>query len=467
MKDIFISYSSTDKEIAEDIADTLSRNGWDCFMAHRDIHAGEEYAERIVDAIDHAQMVVLIMSKMANDSQHVMREVERAVSCNLPIIVYFLEEVTLSKSMEYFVKTQQWIWPDTFQKEKLLCGVQGILTKKQAENDISRSENVTGKLAKASENKKTGISMIVMLGIIIILVVIIAVLFLGRQVDENVAKEDISAESEMRFADVSLGDEVTLGTYRGENIVWRVLHINEDGTAVLIAKDCICVKAFDAAECGTFNEYEDVDYWLSDNYLVEDPKLNSIIRGNNDWSLSNIRTWLNSDSEVVEYIDQAPTRAAVCEGANYYDDESGFLHDWSDTDKAELVLSTVRTPANEITNNSDTYGYVETKDYVFLLSEKEMTWFAEAGFKMYAGLIDVAYDQDNTSHISSFQEYCDTDTVSWWLRDPVLTVPEGAGTRVLVVPMKNMLAEDELLTSDDVAALGVYGVRPAVTIRIK
>lgn len=52
---------------------------------------------------------MLLMSNSANQSPHVLREVERAVSKSVPILVYKLEEVEPTKSMEYFLMTHQWV----------------------------------------------------------------------------------------------------------------------------------------------------------------------------------------------------------------------------------------------------------------------------------------------------------------------------------------------------------------------
>ena len=106
---IFISHSSKDADVALKICEILEKNGKKCFIAPRDIRMGKEYAEEIVNGIDHAQAMVLLMSEHANKSPHVLREVERAVSKSIPILVYALEKVELSKSMEYFLMSHQWM----------------------------------------------------------------------------------------------------------------------------------------------------------------------------------------------------------------------------------------------------------------------------------------------------------------------------------------------------------------------
>lgn len=106
---IFLSHSSKDAEEARRVCELLEQNDIPCFIAPRDIRLGKEYAEEIVDGIDQAAAVILLLSEEANKSPHVLREVERAVSRSIPILVYKLEEVTLSKSMEYFLMTHQWM----------------------------------------------------------------------------------------------------------------------------------------------------------------------------------------------------------------------------------------------------------------------------------------------------------------------------------------------------------------------
>ncbi len=106
---IFISHSSKDADAAGKVCELLEKNGTKCFIAPRDIRSGKEYAEEIVNGIDQSAAVVLLMSQNANHSPHVLREVERAVSKSIPILVYKLEEVALSKSMESFLMTHQWV----------------------------------------------------------------------------------------------------------------------------------------------------------------------------------------------------------------------------------------------------------------------------------------------------------------------------------------------------------------------
>jgi len=53
--------------------------------------------------------MVLVFSSNANESRQIKREVERAVSKGLPVIPLRMEDVPLSKSLEYFISSPHWL----------------------------------------------------------------------------------------------------------------------------------------------------------------------------------------------------------------------------------------------------------------------------------------------------------------------------------------------------------------------
>src|SRR5205809_263073 len=76
--DVFISYSSADKPIADAVCAALEAKRWRCWIAPRDVLAGSEWGGAIVQAIERSRLMVLVYSSHANQSQQVIREVERA-----------------------------------------------------------------------------------------------------------------------------------------------------------------------------------------------------------------------------------------------------------------------------------------------------------------------------------------------------------------------------------------------------
>src|SRR5579864_6281426 len=95
--DVFISHSAEDKQPAEEICASLEATGIRCWIAPRDVALGDNYAGAIMDAIYSSRATVLLFSHNSNRSQHVLREVERAVSRSVPIIPVRLEDVPASK----------------------------------------------------------------------------------------------------------------------------------------------------------------------------------------------------------------------------------------------------------------------------------------------------------------------------------------------------------------------------------
>jgi hypothetical protein len=107
--DVFLSHSHVDKVYADAICHKLEANGIRCWVAPRDIRPSEDWAEAIINAMDNARVLVLVFSASSNSSPQVRREVERAVNKGLHVLPLRIEDVPLSKSLEYFISTQHWL----------------------------------------------------------------------------------------------------------------------------------------------------------------------------------------------------------------------------------------------------------------------------------------------------------------------------------------------------------------------
>jgi len=107
--DVFVSYSSQDKQIADAVCAKLESSLIRCWIAPRDVLPGMEYAKALINAIGESHIMILVLSASSNNSPQVLREVERAVSKGIPILPFRIEKITLSESMEYYVSTQHWL----------------------------------------------------------------------------------------------------------------------------------------------------------------------------------------------------------------------------------------------------------------------------------------------------------------------------------------------------------------------
>ena len=107
--DVFVSYSSEDKPTADAVCNVLENRGIRIWIAPRDVLPGTDWGAAIIDAINCSRVMILIYSARANESQQIKREVERAVNRGIPLIPFRIEDVPMSKTLEYFVSTPHWL----------------------------------------------------------------------------------------------------------------------------------------------------------------------------------------------------------------------------------------------------------------------------------------------------------------------------------------------------------------------
>jgi adenylate cyclase len=107
--DVFLSYAAADKDAALAVLAGLEKQGIRCWIAPRDIPAGSEYGQQIVDALKACRVFVVVFSTGANASPHVRREVERAVSLDRTIVPFRVEDVTPTGAMEYCLSGTHWL----------------------------------------------------------------------------------------------------------------------------------------------------------------------------------------------------------------------------------------------------------------------------------------------------------------------------------------------------------------------
>src|SRR5438132_14330250 len=107
--DVFVSHSVKDKAVAEAIVARLEADSVMCWIAPRDVVAGADWGESIIDAIESSRIMILIFSKSANETSQIKREVERAVNKDVYLIPFRIEDIPPTKSLEYFISTSQWM----------------------------------------------------------------------------------------------------------------------------------------------------------------------------------------------------------------------------------------------------------------------------------------------------------------------------------------------------------------------
>ena len=124
--DVFISYSSLDKEAAQAICHTLEQNEIRCWMAPRDIPPGSEYGDLIDEAIKSSTVVVVLFSETAATSLWVKGELNIAFEEQKTIIPFRLDKTPLQGQNRVILNQKHWIdaYPDYRTKfNDLVCAV--------------------------------------------------------------------------------------------------------------------------------------------------------------------------------------------------------------------------------------------------------------------------------------------------------------------------------------------------------
>lgn len=103
-RDTFISYSSADQIIANEIVNKLKSQGVSTWMAPIDVAPGNSYADSIYYAIEGAPVFLVLMSANSNDSVHVARELEIADQMKKRVVPISLEEFSATGAFCYYTR---------------------------------------------------------------------------------------------------------------------------------------------------------------------------------------------------------------------------------------------------------------------------------------------------------------------------------------------------------------------------
>ena len=107
--DVFISYSSKNKNIADAIVADLEQNNIKCWYAPRDIYPGEDWAGAIKNAIGSTKIFVLVFTDESNRSHQVTNEVTLAVNGGKIIIPFRLSGSDMNDTLLYYLSSVHWL----------------------------------------------------------------------------------------------------------------------------------------------------------------------------------------------------------------------------------------------------------------------------------------------------------------------------------------------------------------------
>ncbi len=106
-RNVFISYKAEEINEANWIRSLLESHNISCWMAPDDIPPGEHYASVITDAISACDIFLLVLSKSAQDSVWIPKELGIATNKGKTIFPYMIEDCSLTEEFIFYLSTSQ------------------------------------------------------------------------------------------------------------------------------------------------------------------------------------------------------------------------------------------------------------------------------------------------------------------------------------------------------------------------
>ena len=231
--DVFISYSSEDKKVADAVCAALEEVKIRCWIAPRDVLVGEKWPEAIADAIEKSHIMVLIFSSHSNNSKDVSKELVLAMNVGVTVIPLRIEEVQPKGVMKYYLSDTHWIDalnpPTKNQIDNIVETVSLLVYKKKVdsgkqnkylnvdEDSIAEKEKgVSSKRVKPSKFNKLAI----ILGSILFIVVVTSILtyiLINKNNNEINITESSTSEIEITQKEIVKETETTATEQTIEN----------------------------------------------------------------------------------------------------------------------------------------------------------------------------------------------------------------------------------------------------------
>ena len=108
-KTVFVSYSSKDRILVNQIVRIIENMGISCWKAPECIPAGSSYAREIPKAIAGCQVFLLMLSETSQDSIWVEKEIDNAITNRKTIIPLALDDKPLSDAFLFYLNNVQMI----------------------------------------------------------------------------------------------------------------------------------------------------------------------------------------------------------------------------------------------------------------------------------------------------------------------------------------------------------------------
>jgi hypothetical protein len=100
---IFISFADEDRAMVDHMVGTLESDGTRCFVAYRDITAGDSWPGAIEHAIVESCLILVVVSRASVVSPYVLSEVAIAYSERIKFLPIHVDDAALSPDLKFFL----------------------------------------------------------------------------------------------------------------------------------------------------------------------------------------------------------------------------------------------------------------------------------------------------------------------------------------------------------------------------
>jgi TIR domain len=126
-KAAFLSHSSEDHKLAEELCASLEARGLACWIAPRDIATGQPWALGCLQGVAESSSLLLLASESALVSVQVLSEVEQAHKRAKPIYTVLIPPVKVRGEMDFYISRLHWLESNGRITEDIVAKVAQVL----------------------------------------------------------------------------------------------------------------------------------------------------------------------------------------------------------------------------------------------------------------------------------------------------------------------------------------------------
>lgn len=179
--DVFISYSTSDQTIVNDLSSYIEQHGLRCFVAHRNIPQGLIWSKAISEALNNSRLMLVVFSKAYNDSRQGDKEIELACKMQMPILTFRLSNDVYSGAKMYYLNNAKsvdaTIYPKAAFGDVVLNTLRIINTHPAVEptqpQAVPAPQPLNNQPQKSGNNKNSRTTTIIVLSVVAIVAIVI------------------------------------------------------------------------------------------------------------------------------------------------------------------------------------------------------------------------------------------------------------------------------------------------------